>query len=409
MNQLFKDIRQAHEDITPSIQRTQFVKSTTLSGLLSCHVFLKFENHQFTASFKERGALNRILSMSAEERANGVIAASAGNHAQGLAYHAKQHGIRSVIVMPRIAPQVKVVHTRALGAEVILYGDNFDEAHEHALSLAKKKGLIFIHPYDDDKVIAGQGTIAIEMLEDVPNLDSILVPIGGGGLISGVATAAKAINPEVKVYGVESACFNSMYAHINGVTPSFGSVTIADGIAVKEPGKLTSKIVSELVDDIFLVDEDEIEEAMLLLLEIEKTLVEGAGAIGLAALKKQAELFQDKNVGLILCGGNVDPLTLTAIIDRGMVKAGRLARLTVQITDMPGSLSTVSKIFGECNANIDEVHHQRTFTTLPIQSTEVAFSIKTRDHQHIEDIIRVLSENGYMVTDLAQQASLNKV
>jgi len=252
MNQLYQYIRQAHEDIESSVKRTQFVKSTTLSGLLSCQVFLKFENHQFTASFKERGALNRILKLSAEERAKGVIAASAGNHAQGLAYHANQHGIRSVIVMPRIAPQVKVTHTRALGAEVVLFGDNFDEAYEHALLLAEKMGLIFIHPYDDERVIAGQGTIAIEMLEDIPNLAAILVPIGGGGLISGVATAAKSINPEIKVYGVESACFNSMYAHIKGVDPSFGSFTIADVIALKEPGKLTSKIVSELVDDIVL-------------------------------------------------------------------------------------------------------------------------------------------------------------
>jgi len=229
----------------------------------------------------------------------------------------------------------------------------------------------------------------------MPDLDAILVPIGGGGLIAGIATAAKAINPNIEIYGVESAHFNSMYARIKGVPPTFGSVTIADGIAVKEPGKLTSKIVAELVDDIFLVEEDEIEEAMILLLEIEKTLVEGAGAIGLAALKKNTELFQGKKVGLILCGGNVDPLTLTAIIDKGMVKAGRLVRLNVQMTDMPGSLSEVSRIFGECNANIDEVHFQRAFTLLPIQHVNVEFSLKTRDHQHVEDVILALSDHGF--------------
>ena len=395
MNQLFKDIQQARQDITSCIQDTQFVQSITLSSLLSCQVYLKFENHQFTASFKERGALNRILSMSPEECLKGVIAASAGNHAQGLAYHATRHGIRSVIVMPRVAPQVKVTHTRALGAEVLLYGDNFDEAREYALELAKHEGLLFIHPYDDAKVIAGQGTIALEMLDIMPDLDAILVPIGGGGLIAGIATAAKGINPNIEIYGVESARFNSMYARIKGVPPCFGSVTIADGIAVKVPGELTSKIVSELVADIFLVAEDEIEEAMLLLLEIEKTLVEGAGAVGLAALKKNKDLFQGKNVGLILCGGNVDPLTLTAIIERGMVKSGRLVRLNVHMTDLPGSLAVMTRILGECNANIDEVHHQRTFTTLPVQSAEVEFSLKTRDHQHIEDIILALSDHGF--------------
>ena len=395
MNQLFKDICKAHADINSSIQRTQFSESITLSELLSCKVYLKFENHQFTGSFKERGALNKILSMSSTEKERGVIAASAGNHAQGLAYHATRHGIRSVIVMPRIAPQVKVTHTRALGAEVLLHGENFDAANEYALELAQRDGLVFIHPYDDLKVIAGQGTIAVEMLDEIPELDAILVPIGGGGLAAGIATAAKSINPKIRVYGVESSHFNSMYSQIKGVPPTFGSVTIADGIAVKKPGRLTSKIVAELVDDIFLVEEDDIEEAMILLLEIEKTLVEGAGAIGLAALKNNPELFQGKKVGLVLCGGNVDPLTLTAVIDKGMVKAGRLVRLNVQMTDMPGSLSEVSRIFGECNANIDEVHFQRTFTPLPIQSVDVEFSLKTRDHQHVEDIISTLTDNGF--------------
>ena len=395
MNQLYQDIRHAHKNLGALIQRTQYAQSITLSDLLACNVYLKFENHQFTGSFKERGALNRILSLSSSERAKGVIAASAGNHAQGLAYHAAKHDIRAVIVMPKVAPQVKVTHTRALGAEVILHGENFDAANDYALDLARKDELIYVHPYDDLRVIAGQGTIALEMLEATPHLDAILVPVGGGGLISGIATAAKAINPKIQIFGVESSHFDSMHAHIHGLTPSFGPVTIADGIAVKKPGKLTSKIVKKEVDDIFLVEEDDIEEAMILLLEIEKTLVEGAGAIGLAALKKNAELFHGKHVGLILCGGNVDPLTLTAIIDKGMVKAGRLVRLNVQMTDMPGSLSAVSRIFGECNANIDEVHFQRTFTTLPIQRVDVEFSLKTRDQQHIDDVISSLEKNGF--------------
>ena len=395
MNQIFSDIQKARNNIDSLVQNTQYAESITLSKLLSCRVYLKFENHQFTGSFKERGALNCILSMNEKERSKGVIAASAGNHAQGLAYHAHKLGIRSVIVMPKIAPQVKVTHTRSMGAEVILHGENFDAANEHALKLAKEEGLIYIHPYDDLKVIAGQGTIALEMLEVTPDLDAILVPIGGGGLISGIAVAAKAINPEIKVYGVESAHFNSMYAHVKGLEPSFGATTIADGIAVKNPGVLTSEIVAKSVDDIFLVEEDDIEEAMILLLEIEKTLVEGAGATGLAALKKNASLLKGKKVGLILCGGNVDPLTLTAVIDKGMVRAGRLVRLNVQMTDMPGSLSAVSQIFGECNANIDEVHFQRTFTPLPIQRVDVEFSLKTRDHQHIEDIILALSKSGF--------------
>ncbi len=393
----FGDIQKAAQAIEQHIVHTPFLRSETFSSLLASDIFLKFENLQFTASFKERGALNRILNLSENEKSLGVIAASAGNHAQGVAYHATRFKIPSKIVMPRFAPLVKVAHTRSLGAEVILFGDNFDEAREYTKGLASESGLQFIHPYDDPLVMAGQGTIAVEMLAVAPELDSLIVPIGGGGLISGVAIAAKAIKPDIEIIGVETKRFSSMHDLIKGATSKYGGTTIADGIAVKEPGKLTSVIVKKLVDDIVLVDEGDIEESMIWLLEIEKTLVEGAGAAGLAALRLNKSRFQGKKIGLILCGGNVDPLTLSAIIERGMARSGRLARLTVQMPDLPGSLAAVSKILGESDANIDEVHHQRTFTTLPVQSAEVEIAIKTRDHEHISAVVDRLEKEGFVV------------
>jgi threonine dehydratase len=390
-----KDIESAAAAIRGYVVDTPCLHSRTLSQISGAEVFLKFENHQFTASFKERGALNRLLSLSVEEKKRGVIAASAGNHAQGLAYHAKRLGVPATIVMPRFTPNVKVEHTRSHGAEVILHGDNFDEAKTFALDLARGRSLVWVHPYDDEKVIAGQGTIALEMLAAVPDLDVLIVPIGGGGMIAGIAVAAKAIKPNIEIIGVETERFPSMYCALKGQTPQFGSSTIAEGIAVKEPGQITQVIIKDLVSEIFLIDEGDIEEAIVLLLEIEKTVVEGAGAAGLAALLKNRERFKDKRVGLILCGGNIDPLMLSDIIERGMVRSGRLAQIKVELRDLPGSLAQVTACLAEANANIEEVHHQRAFSHLPIQSAEVDVVLQTRGHTHIQQILGALKERGF--------------
>ncbi len=394
-----KDVRAAAEAIDGEVVRTPCVHSRTLSGISGAQVYLKFENQQFTASFKERGALNRLLALPPEARNKGVIAVSAGNHAQGVAYHAQRLGVPSVIVMPRFTPHVKVVHTRNFGAEVILQGENFDAAKQYATGLVHERGLTFIHPYDDEAVIAGQGTIALEMLDACPDLDTLVVPIGGGGMISGMAVAAKAIKPGIEVVGAETMRFPSMYCALHGTAPHFGENTIADGIAVKVPGAITLEIVRQYVDDVLLVDEGDIEEAMLLLLEIEKTVVEGAGAVGLAATLRYRERFAGKKVGLVLCGGNIDPLTLSDIIERGMVRTGRLTRLHVQMRDLPGSLASVTRVLGEVNANIEEVHHQRAFTTLPVQSAEVEFVIETRDRDHVKEIIGALEKAGYKASE----------
>ncbi len=388
-------IRAAATVLAGKVIDTPCLYSRTLSGITGAEVYLKFENLQFTASFKERGALAKLASLTHAERAAGVLAVSAGNHAQGVAYHAKRLGLRAVIVMPRHTPFVKVEHTRAFSAEVILAGDDFDEAKAQGLALAAERGLTVVHPYDDELVIGGQGTVALEMLAREPQLEVLVVPVGGGGLIAGMAVAAKAAKPGIELYGVETENFPSMYCALRGATPSFAANTIAEGIAVKQPGALTLPIVRELVRDILLVGEGEIEHAIVLLLEIEKTVVEGAGAAGLAALLAHPEHFRGRRVGLVLSGGNIDPLMLSVIIERGMVRAGRLTRLTVELRDLPGALATVTACLAEANANIEEVHHQRAFTNLPLQTAEVDFVLQTRGREHVEEIIRALRAAGF--------------
>jgi threonine dehydratase len=395
MSVTLQDIRAAAEALRDSIVRTPCLHSRTLSAITGAQVYLKFENHQFTASFKERGALNKLLSLPPEQRARGVVAASAGNHAQGVAYHARRLGIPAVIVMPRYTPGVKVVHTRGHGAEVILHGEVFDDAKAHARELAQQRGLTVVHPYDDEKVIAGQGTIALEMLESWPDLDVLIVPIGGGGMISGMAIAARSLRPQIEVIGAEAVRFPSMYCAVKNVQREFGTTTIADGIAVKEPGALTLPIVRELVSDIQLVDEGDIEQAVVLLLEVEKTVVEGAGAVGLATLLANRTRFEGRKVGLVLCGGNIDPLMLADIIERGMVRTGRLTRLTVELRDLPGALARVTAILAEQNANIEEIFHQRAFTNLPVQTAEVDFVLETRDREHVQQVIHALGAGGF--------------
>lgn len=389
------DIEAAAQRLTGQVLDTPCVESRTLSQLTGCQVFLKFENLQYTASFKERGACNKLVQLNAEERARGVVAMSAGNHAQGVAYHAQRLGLRAVIVMPRFTPGVKVERTRGFGAEVVLHGDTLDEARAHARELSANEGLVFVHPYDDEAIIAGQGTVALEMLRAQPDLDCLVVAIGGGGLIAGMATAAKAIRPGIEVIGVQTERFPSMYNAIKGTHLPMGVSTIAEGIAVASPGQITQAIVRGLVDDLLLVDEGDIEQAIVMLLEIEKTLVEGAGSAGLAALIKHPQRFAGKKVGLVLSGGNIDPLLLASIIERGMVRAGRLARIQVNARDVPGNLARITAIVAEAGANIDEVHHQRAFTLLAAQNVAVELVLQTRGREHIAEVIRQLQAHGF--------------
>ncbi len=390
----YQDVAAAALRLQGQLLNTPCVASKTLSEITGAQVFLKFENLQFTSSFKERGACNKLAQLSAEQSAKGVIAMSAGNHAQGVAYHAQRLGLRAVIVMPRFTPGVKVERTRGFGAEVILHGDTLDEARNYAVEMAEREQLTFVHPYDDEAIVAGQGTVAMEMLKEVPDLDTLIIAVGGGGLIAGMATVAKALHPTIEVVGVQSARFPAMVNAIKGTQHPQGSSSIAEGIAVGTPGRITQEIIAQRVDDMVLVEEGDIEQALVMLLEVEKTLVEGAGAAGLAALLKYPARFKGKRVGLVLCGGNIDPLLLAAIIERGMVRAGRLARIRVSARDIPGSLARITATVAQAGANIDEVHHQRAFTTLSAQNVEVELVVQTRGHAHVKDVIAALQAAG---------------
>ena len=394
------DIEAAAERLAGHVLDTPFVESKTLSQITGAQVFLKFENLQFTASFKERGALNKLAALlESGQPIRGVIAASAGNHAQGVAHHAQRLGLRAVIVMPVLTPTVKVERTRGFGAKVVLHGNGFDEARDHALALAEAEGLTFIHPFDDPLVIAGQGTMALEMLRLQPALDMLVIAVGGGGLISGIATAARALGadrqPPIEIIGVQTTRFPAMFNLFKGTQLPQGASTIAEGIAVGQPGQITRRIVADLVDDLVLVDEGDIEQAIVMLLEIEKTLVEGAGAAGLAALLKEPTRYAGKQVGLVLCGGNIDPLLLAAIIERGMVRAGRLARIRVGARDAPGVLAHITTIVAEAGANIDEVHHQRAFSTGSVQNVDVELVLQTRNPAHVREVVAALVVAGF--------------
>jgi threonine dehydratase len=391
----FEHIEAAARRLAGQVLDTPCLESRTLGQILGARVFLKFENLQFTASFKERGALNKLATL-VESGApmRGVIAASAGNHAQGVAHHAQRLGLRAVIVMPRTTPTVKVERTRGFGAEVVLHGESFDEARDEALGVAAAQGLTFIHPFDDEAVIAGQGTIALEMLRQQPDLDTLVIAVGGGGLISGIATAARAIKPGLRIVGVQTSRFPAMVNAIQGKAHAQGASTIAEGIAVGQPGLITREIVRRLVDDLVLVDEGDIEQAIVMLLEIEKTLVEGAGAAGLAALLRDPAHYAGRKIGLVLCGGNIDPMLLASILERGMVRAGRLARIRINARDTPGVLAHITAIVAEAGANIDEVHHQRAFSALSAQSVEVEMVLQTRNPGHVQAVVTALQAAG---------------
>jgi threonine dehydratase len=395
-----QDVRDAHDRIRASIVRTPTLISRTLSQMTGATVYLKFENLQFTAAYKERGALNTLLQLSDEAKAKGVIAASAGNHAQGLAYHANRLGVPATIVMPTTTPTVKVVQTEGHGATVVLHGDTFDAAYAHARVLEGERGFTFVHPFDDPRIIAGQGTVAIEMFEDVPAIDTLITPIGGGGLISGMATVARSLGRPVEVVGVEAELFPSMFNRINGTDHPCAGDTLAEGIAVKEPGGITARMVAQLVDDILLVGERSLEEAVSLLLQIEKTVVEGAGAAGLAALLAHPGRFAGKTVGVVLCGGNIDTRLLANVLLRDLARSGRLARLRIRLQDQPGALFNVARIFEQQRVNIIEVYHQRVFTTLPAKGLITDIECETRDRAHLDRLIAALIDGGYDTTQV---------
>jgi len=391
------DIRTAAERIKGSVIRTPMMKSRTLSEIVDAEVWLKFENLQFTAAYKERGALNKLLQLTEEERGRGVVAASAGNHAQAVAYHGRRLGIPVTIVMPVSTPMIKVTQTEGHGAHVVLHGERFDDADTHARELEAKEGFVFVHPFDDVAVMAGAGTVGLEMLEDAPDLDTLVVPIGGGGLISGIATAAKALKPAIKVIGVEAELYPSMKNVVDGEFGVIGGDTLAEGIAVKEPGQLTRSIIGDLVDRIDLVAEKDIEHAVSMLVNIEKTVVEGAGAAGLAAILAQPERFRGRKIGTTLCGGNIDSHLLANVLVRELVRCGRIARLRIAAQDRPGALAAITAKFHECGVNIIEVNHHRIFTRLPAKDTVIEVECEARDAQAIDTLVKRLENAGFDV------------
>jgi threonine dehydratase len=385
-----RDIEAAADVLAGFVKRTSFDRSRTLSDILGANIWLKFENLQFTSTFKERGALNRLSALSADERRRGVIAASAGNHAQGVAYHAACLAIPATIFVPLGTPTVKIENTRRHGATVIEGGATLEEATILAVDHGREQRLTFIHPYDDPMIVAGQGTIAIEMLAAVPDLDVLLVPIGGGGLISGMAVAAKTLKPGIEVIGVQAALYPSMYNLIKGQQLPMRGDTLAEGIAVKAPGRITSEIVRALVDDIVLVNEQQIEHALSLLITIEKTVTEGAGAAGLAAVLANQERFKGRALGLVLSGGNIDTRLLSGVLTRQLAREGRLSQLRFDIVDRPGQLAAVVAILSQSGANVVEVSHQRIFTDLPAKAVVLEVVIETRDRSHLEATIASL-------------------
>jgi threonine dehydratase len=381
------DVRAAAARIAGAVVRTPCVRSRTLSQLTGAEVWLKFENLQFTASFKERGALNKLLSLSAEERRRGVIAMSAGNHAQAVAYHAARLDIPAAIVMPKGSPNTKIKNTLVHGARVLLEGDSLHEAGEHARALAARDHLVFVHPYEDPLVVAGQGTVALEMLEAVPDLQAIVVPVGGGGLISGIATAAKALSSKIRIFGAETRNYPSMHQRLNKLPITVGGDTIAEGIAVKDVGDIAFAIIRELVEDVMVVEEETIERAVTALLEIEKTVAEGAGAAALAALLEQPTRFAGLKVGIPISGGNIDSRVLASVLMRGLVRDQRLVRLRVTVPDISGSLARVATLIAESGGNIVEVQHQRIFGTASVRSTGIEFLVETRDREHTAALV----------------------
>ena len=394
------DVRAAAARIEGQVVRTAMDYSRTLSQITGADIWLKFENLQFTAAYKERGALNAMLQLSEEQRDRGVIAASAGNHAQGLSYHGTRLGIPVTIVMPRTTPVVKVMQTEAVGGKVVLEGESFDEAYAHARKLEAELGLTFVHPFDDPHVAAGQGTVALEMLEQVPELDMLVIPVGGGGLASGMGTAARAIKPDIGLIGVEAELFPSMYNRLKHNDLPCGGDTLAEGIAVKEPGEFTSLVLRKLLDDMVLVSEASLEGAVSLLLQIEKTVAEGAGAAGLAAVLAHPNRFKGRKIGIPITGGNIDTRLLANVLLRDLARSGRLARLRLTLQDRPGALFKVMGLFDAHNVNIIEIYHQRIFTSLPAKGLITDIECEARDKEQLDELVVSLKAAGYAVTQV---------
>jgi threonine dehydratase len=397
------DIRAAAARIEGKVIRTPMLQSRTLSEIVGAEIWLKFENLQFTAAYKERGALNKLLQLTEEERGRGVIAASAGNHAQAVAYHAKRLGIPALIVMPESTPTVKVTQTAGHGAEVVLHGTVVDDAFARARELELENGFVFIHAFDDPHVVAGAGTVGLEMITDAPDLDCIVVPIGGGGLMSGIATAAKALKPDIQMIGVEAELYPSMKCAVEGCRLPLGGDTLAEGIAVKQPGELTARILKELADDFVLVPERALEQAVAMLVGIEKTVVEGAGAAGLAAILHDPGRYQGKKVATVLCGGNIDTHLLATVLMRDLVRQGRIARLKIAAEDRPGALASITARFHEAGVNIIEINHSRIFSRLPAKDTMIEVECEARDAKAIDDVVARLEAAGFVV----ERASLD--
>jgi threonine dehydratase len=392
-----EDVRMAAARIGGAVVHTPCLRSETLSRIIGAELWVKFENHQFTASFKERGALNTLLQLSEAERQRGVIAMSAGNHAQGVAYHAGRLGMPATIVMPAFTPNVKVKHTRSHGARVVLHGETLAESAAEAHRIAAAERLVFVHPYDDPRIIAGQGTVALEMLQDVPELDTLVIPVGGGGLISGCAVAARGLKPDLKVIGVETAGYSAMRQLLGNEPVTAGGDTIAEGIAVRDIGKLPLVLCRALVERVVSVDEVAIERAISLFLEVEKTVAEGAGAAGLAAMLAYPDLFRGRKVGLVLTGGNIDTRLLASVLLRGLVRDGRIVRLRLMIGDAPGQLGRVAGVIGKSGGNIVEVQHQRLFGGVVAKAAELDVTVETRDRGHVSELVAALQAEGFKV------------
>lgn len=389
------DIQAAQTIIAGRVLRTPMLPAPRLSELTGADIFVKYENLQVTNSFKERGALNKLASLDSEQRKRGVIAMSAGNHAQAVAYHAKRLGIAVTIVMPVTTPAVKIAATRAYGADVILHGESVGEAQERVDTLVAERNFIQVHPYDDARIIAGQGTIALEMLEDVPDLDSLVIPVGGGGLISGNAIAAKAINPAIEIFGVEAALYLAMWNAVRGEAKSAGGPTLAEGIAVKSVSGLTVPIVRAHVSEIFLVEEPHLEQAVNAYLTLQKTMAEGAGAAGLAAILANPERFRGRRTGLVLSGGNIDPRILASIMVRELERDSRIVSFRLTLPDRPGLLGQIATRLGELGANILEVDHKRLFLDVPAKGTRLDVTVETRDRAHADEIINAMEADGF--------------
>lgn len=390
-------IRDAAAIIAGAVVRTPTVFSPSLSRMFGCQLSLKLETQHHTSSFKERGALVKLTGLDDEERRRGIIAMSAGNHAQGVAYHAARLGIPATIVMPETTPFSKIERTRSHGARIVLSGRTLADCRSETERLIAEQGLVLVHPYDDPDIIRGQGTVGIEILEAVPDVDTLIVPIGGGGLISGIAIAAKALKPDIRVLGVQVDSFPSMYQAIHGLDPTSGGSTLAEGIAVKYPGTLTQPVIAALVDDIVLVPERAIERAVQLLIEEQRVVAEGAGAAGIAALIHEPARFADRRVATVICGGNIDSRILASVMMRGLVRDGRMVRLRVEISDEPGVLATVARVIGETGGNIVEIYHQRLFQDVPVKQADLDAVVETRNAEHVREIMSRFAALGMKV------------